>query len=137
MKAGYRVVAGGVVWAVIYNFAWGVAWFAFMRSEWLDATVSRNRPMPLAEIWAVWVALTFPLGVATMAYVADRARSGSVSRATLAGGLALWVPMTLGMAALGWHESLPMRVLLLDSIVNLAAIGAASLAGEWSQHAKL
>jgi multisubunit Na+/H+ antiporter MnhF subunit len=41
--------------------------------------------------------------------------------------------MTTGMAVLGWQESLPMRVIALDSVVNLLAIFIATVAGYWNQ----
>lgn len=131
-----RVVVGGLLWALVYNCVWAVAWFAFMRREWLDATAALSKSMPWTEIWAVSVALTLPLGVATVAYVAGRARTGPAPRAALSASLALWVPMTMGMSGWGWYESLSLRMILLDSTVNLLAIGAAVLAGvRW--HARL
>ncbi len=122
-RVSSREVAAGVLWAAVYNSVWGVAWFAFMQREWLDATAALKHGMPWTEIWLVSVVLTLPLGVATMAYAARRAR------AALAAALALWLPMTLGMAGWGWHESLSARILVLDSAVNLFAIGAAVLVG--------
>jgi hypothetical protein len=126
---GSRVFVGGLLWALVYNSVWAVAWFAFMRRGWLDATAALRNSMPWTEIWAVSAALTLPLGVAAMAYVAGRARTGPAPRAALAASLALWVPMTMGMAGWGWYESLSLRILMLDSAVNLLAIGAAVLAG--------
>lgn len=117
---------------VVYNFIWGVAWFAFMRSEWLDAAAAIRHPLPFtAEVWFLWVTLTLPLGVAIMAYAADRARSTPKIAVNVAAGL--WLPLTLGMGVWAWQESLSMRVVALDSAVNLVAIVAASLAGRWSQ----
>ncbi len=122
---------------MVYNLVWGVAWFAFMRREWLDATAAIEQPMPWTpQFWVVWVALTLPIGVATMAYVASRARSAHVPKAALAASLALWVVMTIGMAGWGWQESLSMSVITTDSAVNLVGLVAASLAGEWSQRAR-
>ena len=123
------MVAGGVLWAVVYNVVWAVGWFAFMRGEWSDATVGLRKSMPWTEIWAVSVALTLPLGVAIMAYVAGRVRTGPGPRVALAASLAMWVPMTMGMLGWGWYESLSLRVLMLDSTVNPLAIGVAVLAG--------
>jgi hypothetical protein len=123
------VVVGGLLWALVYNSVWAVAWFAFMRREWLDATAALGKSMPWTEIWAVSAALTLPLGMAAMAYVAGRARAGPAPSAALPTSLALWVPMTIGMFGWGWQESLSMRMLILDSTVNLLAIGAAVLAG--------
>lgn len=127
-----RVVASGALWAVVYNFVWGVAWFAFMRSEWMDAVAAIRQPLPwTAEVWFLWVTLTLPIGVAIMAYAAGRPRSTPKTAAWAAVGV--WLPMTLGMAVWAWQESLPMRVILLDSAVNLVGMVAASLAGAWSQ----
>jgi hypothetical protein len=127
-----RVVASGALWVVVYNFIWGVAWFAFMRREWLDAVAAIRKPLPwTAEVWFLWVTLTLPIGVAIMAYVAGRARYAPKIAVYVAVGL--WLPMTLGMAAWAWQESLSMRVIALDSAVNFVGMVAASLAGGWSQ----
>lgn len=117
---------------VVYNLVWGVAWFAFMRREWLDAVAAIRQPLPwTAEVWFLWVALTLPIGVAIMAYAASRARSAPKTAVYVA--VAVWLLMTLGMAAWGWQESLSMRVIAMDSTVNLIGMVAASLAGGWSQ----
>ena len=127
-----RVVGSGALWTVVYNFVWGVAWFAFMRKEWLDAVAAIRHPLPFtAEVWFLWVTLTPPIGVAIMAYAASRPRSAP--KTAVFGAVALWLLMTLGMAAWGWQESLSMRVIAMDSTVNLVAMVAASLAGGWSQ----
>jgi hypothetical protein len=126
-----RVVASGALWTVVYNLVWGVAWFAFMRREWVDAMSAVKREMPFtAEIWFLWVVLTLPIGVAIMVYAASHARSAPKTASYAA--VALWVLMTLGMATWGSQGSLPMRVIALDSTVNLVAMVAASLAGGWS-----
>ncbi len=127
-----RVVASGALWMAVYNLIWGVAWFAFMRREWLDAMAAIRRPMPwTAEIWFLWVALTLPIGVAVMAYTANRARPGLKTAVYAAVGL--WLMMTMGMIGMGWQWSLSVRVIALDSTVNLVGLVAASLAGGWSQ----
>ena len=127
-----RVVASGALWAVVYNLVWGVAWFAFMRREWLDAAAAIRRPLPwTAEVWFLWVVLTLPMGVAIMAYAAGRAPSAP--KAAVYAAVPLWLLMTLGMAIWGRQESLSMRVIAMDSTVNLVGMVAASLAGGWSQ----
>ena len=129
-----RVVASGALWTVVYNLVWGVAWFAFMRGEWLDAAAAIRRPLPwTAEVWFLWVVLTVPIGVAIMGYTASRARSAPARKSALYPVLSLWGLMTMGMAGWGWQESLPMRVMAMDSTVNLVGMVAASFAGEWSQ----
>lgn len=129
-----RVVASGALWTVVYNFVWGAAWFAFMRQEWLDAMAAIRRPSPwTAEVWFLMVALSLPIGVAIMAYVAGRARSATAPKTAVYASLLLWLVMTLGMAGWGWQDSIPMRAIGLDSIVNFVAMVAASLAGGWSQ----
>ena len=133
-----RVFASGVLWAVVYNSVWGIAWFAFMRKEWLDAMAVIKQPLPwTTEFWVVWVVVTLPIGVATMAYVASRARFGPAPKAALTAGLAVWVLMTIGMAGWGWQESHSMRLIAIDSTVNLLSIVAASLAGEWILRSRL
>ncbi|MDP9268260.1 MAG: hypothetical protein M3P27_08045 [Acidobacteriota bacterium] len=84
-----------------------------------------------AEVWFVWVVLSLPIGVAIMAYSAGRAHSAP--KAAVYAAVALWALMTMGMAGWGWQESLSIRVIALDSIVNLVGMLAASLAGGWSQ----
>src|SRR5207237_4428139 len=91
-----RVVAAGALWTLVYNFVWGVAWFAFMRSEWEEAVAAIRRPMPwTAEIWFLWVVLTVPIGVAVMAYAASHTRSPY--RAAVSAAVAGWLLLTLGM----------------------------------------
>jgi hypothetical protein len=127
-----RVVASGALWTVSYNFVWGLSWFAFMRREWTDAVAAIGRQMPwTAEVWFLWVVLTLPIGVAMMAYSASHARSAPM--AAVKASLALWVLMTVGMAVWSWQESFTARVVTLDSMVNLAGMVAAALAGGWSQ----
>lgn len=128
MRLSPRLLAGGVLWAVVYNSVWGLAWFAFMRGEWLRATAAFDRGMPWTEIWVVSLALTLPLGVATMVYAAGRAHSKPRPDPALAASFALWLPMTMGMTGWGWFESLSARILVLDAAVNLLAIAAAALA---------
>ena len=128
-----RVIAGGALWAAVYNLVWGVAWFLFMRSEWRDAFAAVHRPLLFtADVWIVWIALTLPIGVAIVAYAANPARTVSAPQATVYAGMTLWLVMTVGMATWGWQESLSVRIIALDSIVNLVAMIAASLAGTWS-----
>lgn len=126
-----RVVASGALWMAVYNLLWGAAWFAFMQREWLEAMAALRRPMPFtAEVWFLMVVLSLPIGVAIMAYTASRAPSAL--KTAVYAGLALWVLMTLGMAGWGWQDSISMRVIALDSFVNLAAMVAASVSGGWS-----
>lgn len=127
-----RVVASGALWAVVYNFVWGVAWFTFMQREWMEAVVSIGRPMIwTAEVWFVWVLATLPIGVASAAHAASHTHAPLKTH--LYPAAALWLMMTLGMAVWSVLESFPVRVIAIDSIVNLAGMLAASLACGWSQ----
>lgn len=129
-----RVVVSGVLWAVVYDLVWGIAWFAFMRREWLDAVAAIKQPLPwTSDFWVVWATLNLPIGMAIMAYVGTRARSSSALRAAVYAGVAMWLLMTLWMAGWGWQQSLSLRVIVLDSAVNLVGLVAASLAGGWIQ----
>ena len=132
-----RNVATGALWAIVYNFVWGVAWFAFMRDAWTDAmsTVGRKNPWT-AEVWFIWVLLTFPIGVAVMVYASGHPKAPPKKAAAYA-AVALWVPMALAMGVWAWQESLPMRVIVLDSAVNLAAMVAASLAAGGTAQQKI
>ena len=128
-----RLLAGGVVWAAAYNLIWGLAWFLWMRREWVAAMAVINRTLPWQDIWIIWGVFTLPLGVVAMAYVAKRAPATPRARASISAALAIWLPLTAGMAAWGWHVSVSFRTFGLDSIVNLVALLAASLTGGWSQ----
>jgi len=118
-----RVIAGGVLWAAVYNLVWGVAWFVFMRREWRNAFAAINRPLLFtADFWIFWIVLTLPIGVAIVAYAANPARSVSAPKATVHAGMTLWLVMTTGMATWSWQNSLSIRIIALDSIVNLVAM---------------
>lgn len=120
-----RVVASGALWSAFYNAVWAVAWFAFMRNEWVDAMSSVGRQHPWTkEVWILWVILTVPIGVALMAYAASY-RQAPARRAVYA-AVVLWLPMALAMAVWAWQESLPMRVIASDSAVNLIGMVVAS-----------
>ena len=124
-----RVLVSGVVWALVYNLVWGIAWLTFMRRKWLAATASRQS-MPWAAIWIVWGALSILLGLASMAYVRNRAvdTRGGVQAALAAAGV-VWVPLTAGMVIWAWQASVSSRVAWLDSFVNFLALLAASVIG--------
>ena len=127
-----RVVASGAVWTLVYNVVWGVAWFVFMRQEWEEAVAAIGRTSPwTAEVWFLWVVLTVPMGVAIMAYASGRASSSYT--AAVAAGTAVWLLLTVAMAAYSLSQSLSVRVIVSDSVVNLVGMVAASLAGAWSQ----
>ena len=129
-----RVVAGGALWAVVYNLVWGVAWFAFMREEWRGAAAAIRRPLPwTAEVWFVWVVLTIPIGVAIMAYAAGRGRT--VLRAALSASAVIWLLFAVALSVHGVAESYSFRVLALDASVNLVGMLAGSLVGTWSLRA--
>ena len=126
-----RVVASGALWAVVYNFIWGVAWFTFMQKEWMEALVSMGRPMIwTAEVWFVWVVCTLPIGVAIAAHAASHANAPL--KTNLYPAAALWMMLTLGMAIWSVQESFPILLITIDSTVNLVGMLAASLACGWS-----
>ena len=127
LKSKARVVVAGLLWASVYGLVWGVAWFAFMKAAWYGALLHGNRQMPWIEIWGVWAVLNLPLGIATAAYLGRPHRAVSRSRELLAVVLVLWVPMTLGMFAWAWSESLALGLIAVDSAVNLVGLAVASL----------
>jgi len=127
-----RTIAGGMVWAVAYNALWGAAWFAFMRTAWRDAFAAIGSPMAFtSEVWTLWITLTLPIGIAVVAYTTSPTRSEPALRVAIYSGATLWLLMTLGMMAWAWRESLPARIVALDSFVNLVAMVSASLLGTW------
>lgn len=121
----WHVVEGGALWALVYNFVWGIAWFAFMRAEWRAAATAVGRAMPwTTEVWILWGILTFPLGVAIVAYSTSPKRSALKS--ALYAGVAIWVVLSVGMAISCSQFSA--RVIMLDAGVNLLAMLAACIA---------
>ena len=131
-KKWLQILVGGAVWAAAYNIAWGIAWFAYMRREWLQASASIDQPFPWTpEFWTIWIPMTIPFGVAIMAYLASRSKHMTIPKVALAASIALWVPATIGMIVWAWQESLPAPIIVLDSIVNLIALFSASLFGSW------
>lgn len=123
---GAQVFASGLCWAAAYNAIWALAWFTFMRGEWQHAFAALGRPMAwTAEVWAVWGVMTVPLGVAVMTHAQSRPR---VLRAAVRASIVLMLVFVLGLTAWGVAESLSLRVLALDALVNLIAMPVASLA---------
>lgn len=126
-----RVVASGALWTVVYNFVWGVAWFTFMQREWMDALAAMGRPMIwTAEVWFVWVVITFLLGVAIAAHAAPHAHAPLKS--SLYPAAVVWLMFAAGMAVWSLVESFPVGLITIDSAVNLVGMLAASLACGWS-----
>ncbi|HVS31699.1 MAG TPA: hypothetical protein VMS98_09605 [Thermoanaerobaculia bacterium] len=102
-----------------------------MRREWSEAVDSIGRSSPwTAEVWFLWVVFTFPIGIAIAAHAATQA-SFAVKPALYAAA-ALWLMMTVGMAVWSVLEKFPIRVIAIDSAVNLAGMLAGSLACGWS-----
>ena len=127
-----HVIASGALWSVVYNFVWGVAWFAVMRDEWQAACVAVKRPIPwTGEVWFGWGVITVIIGVAMMAYAA--AQSRSAIKSSIYAGLALWVVLSVGFTLWGRQSSFSIRVLAFDALVNLVGLLAGSLVGAWSQ----
>ena len=127
-----RIVASGALWTVVYNFVWGIAWFAFMREEWEHAMSAIGRSIPFTpEVWFLWVVLTLPIGVVIMAFTADRPKRRAMAALSAAGGV--WLILAGGTTIWGLLETLSMRVLALDACVNLVAMVAGALVGIWSQ----
>ncbi len=128
-----RVLAAGTLWALVYNLTWGVAWFTFMRREWVSAVAAIDRPLPWTpRFWLVWAMLTLPFGIAIMAYILGRARPVSERNPALAASMVFWIPVTIGLAVWGWQDSLPMRVVVMDSGVNFVAAMTAALVAQWT-----
>jgi hypothetical protein len=99
-----------------------------MRKAWLKAFAAIGQSSPLTPtVWILWIALTLPMGIAIMAYAASHTRPAR--NTPVAGGLAVWLLLTLGMVGWGVHDSLPLGTLVMDSGVNLAALVAASVSG--------
>lgn len=49
-----RVTMSGLLWAIVYNALWGVAWFTFMRDEWRNAFTAVGQPLAWTpRVWLV------------------------------------------------------------------------------------
>ena len=117
------------MWTLVYNAIWGVAGLGFMQGEWTEAAESSGRAMPwTTEFLLLWVPLTLLFGVAIAAYISGVSRQQGMLKPAVFATLALWVPSTVGM--LGW-AGMSIRVLVLDSVVNLLAALVASLVVAW------
>ena len=126
-----RVVATGALWTLVYNLIWGIAWFTFMRAEWEVAFAAVKRTsLWTGEVWFGWVLITVPLGVTIAAYSAGQRHT---MRAGVLAAVVLCVLMTVGMFGWGMDQSFSLRVMALDSIVNLLAMLSASVLAGWSQ----
>jgi hypothetical protein len=121
-----QMLVAGLLWATVYGLVWGLAWISFMRSAWFAALANGNREMPWTEIWSIWAMLNVPLGIATAAYLRRREREAAGAAPFTAAVVVLWVPMTIGMFAWAWHESLSLMLIAVDSTVNLLGLAAAS-----------
>ena len=126
----WRVVAGGVLWATVYNLPWGIAWFSFMRAEWLSAFSSIGQPMLwTAVVWYIWIALTLPMGMAAMAYAGSH--SEAILRSAIVASMAVCALIVLGSDIWFIQSSFPIRVIALDSAVNIIGIGLSAVASGW------
>lgn len=115
------MAVAGIAWALAYNLLWGLAWLVFMRSEWLGAGPGA-RSLPWSVVWMVWVSLSLGLGIGCSAYMRGRRWP-----AALVAAVAVWIPLSIGMGAWRAQTSLPLRVVVLDSVVNLVALVGAGL----------
>jgi len=121
-----RIAVSGIMWAAVYNALWGVAWFVFMRDEWQVAFAAIGRPQAwTAGVWIVWGIVTLPLGAAVMAHADSGPRRLMLA---LRAALLLAFLFSLGMTVWGVQESLSLRVLALDGLVNVLSMPLASLA---------
>lgn len=126
---GLRTLFAGLIWAALYNAVWGLAWLAFMRREWTLAASSTGHAMPWTpKFWLVWVPLTLLFGFAIAAYLNGASQRERALQSAVAATLILWVPGTMAMAL--W--SFTVRIIVLDSAVNLLALALASIVAGWS-----
>jgi hypothetical protein len=122
-----RIAAASAVFALVYNALWGLAWLAFMRAEWIHAVAAIGEPLPWTPaVWLLWVLVTLSIGVGIMTHAAAQSRP---RLAAVRAGAVTWLVLTLGMAAASLHQSLALRVVTLDSVVNLVGIVVGSVGG--------
>lgn len=126
MRNSASTLVAGLLWAIAYSLVWAVAWFAFMRAEWYGALAVSGRVMPWDEIWTIWAILNIPLGVATAAHFRQHERAAAKAHTIFTVVMVLWIPMTIGMTAWAWYESLSLTMIALDSAVNLVGLAVAS-----------
>ena len=124
-----QIVFRGVLWAVAYNAAWGLAWVGFMRHQWAQAATLSGRTMPWTpDFWMVWIPLTIPFGVAIAAYLSGAFRRERLLVVSVGASFVLWVPATFGMV---FSMALTTEVIVPGSAVNLVALLLASFSVAW------
>jgi hypothetical protein len=122
-----RIGASAAIWALVYNAVWGLTWFAFMRTEWLEAVAAIGEPLPWTPaVWLIWALLSLLIALAIMTHAAGQVRA---RKAAVTAACAGWLLLTMGMAWWSVQQSLSLRVIALDSTVNLVGMVAGSLAG--------
>lgn len=129
-----RVVLGGVLWSVVSNALWAVAFPLFI-ADFQVAFEALNRPFTVTPPWlARVVALTLVGGIfAIWFYAAIRPRYGPGPKTAACAGLALWLIGSL-LPALwwGWHLiQLPTHLVAAWVGTDLVAFVAATLVGAW------
>lgn len=82
-------------------------------------------------MWFAWVTITLVIGVLLAAYAKGQERHPSLS--TLYASISIWIVMTAGFCFWWRKQGFSIRVLALDSAVNLAGMAIASLVAGWSQ----
>lgn len=121
-----RIVTSGILWAAVYNAVWAAAWFAFMRAEWQSAFRAVGQPMLWAStVWIIWAIVTVPLGIAIATYAADRSPG---FYAWLLASVLLWTIVAGGSDIAFVQMSVPLRTIVLDTLVNLLGMGGAAFA---------
>lgn len=121
-----RITASGLLWAAVYDAVWGIAWFMFMRAEWQAGFQVLGKPMLWTpELWAIWVIVTVPFGIAVAAYTVGRRPA---LRAWLMASFVMWLFVAGGSDLAFLQMFIPSRTIVFDTLVNLVSMTAAAFA---------
>jgi hypothetical protein len=128
-----RVILGGLLAGVVINFVEFITNGLVLNSAWAQVMQSIGKPpLPVSSIvlFNVW---GFLLGIASVwLYAAIRPRYGVGPATAVRAGVALWV-MSVFLANLVNYAFgvVPVRLLVITSMVELAEIVIATVAGAW------
>lgn len=127
-----RVLLGGLLAGVIINAFEFVTNGVVLASQWATAMKALGRSMSGSNVIAFTI-LGFISGItAVLLYATARPRFGSGAKTAVFTGFVFWIIgyglPSFGFGAMGF---LPKRLLLIGTIVGLAEITLASVAGAW------
>ncbi len=128
-----RVLLGGLLAGVVLNFGEYVINEVILGEKWRAALASLNRTPPAGGAIAVFVLMTFLLGlIAVWLYAAIRPRFGPGPKTAVVAGLFLWLVVwvwtSVGYMAMDLFAT---DFLLISIVWGLFEMPIATVAGAW------